>query len=54
MKKLLKYRKVKIMDFINKIKEQAKKEIKSIILPEPEDVGILKATEIIKKKVLQK
>lgn len=38
------------MDFINKIKEQAKKEIKSIILPETEDVRILKATEIIKKE----
>ena len=42
------------MDFINKIKEQAKKEIKSIILPETEDVRILKGYEIIKKKVFKR
>ena len=42
------------MDFINKIKEQAKKEIKSIILPETEDVRILKATEIILKFLQRK
>ena len=35
------------MDFIDKIKEQAKKEIKTIILPETEDVRVLKGAEIV-------
>ena len=35
------------MDFINKIKEQAKKDIKTIVLPETEDIRILKGTEIV-------
>lgn len=35
------------MDFIYKIKEQAKKEIKTIILPETEDVRVLKGAEIV-------
>ena len=35
------------MDFIEKIKEQAKQEIKSIILPETEDLRVLKGTEIV-------
>lgn len=38
------------MDFIDKIKEQAKKEIKTIILPETEDLRILKGTEIVLKE----
>lgn len=37
------------MTFIDGIKERARKEIKTIILPEAEDIRILKATE----KVLQ-
>lgn len=35
------------MDFINKMKEQAKKCIKTIVLPEAEDIRTLKATEIV-------
>ena len=35
------------MDFIYRIKEQAKKEIKTIILPETEDVRVLKGAEIV-------
>ena len=38
------------MSFINNIKEQAKKEIKTIVLPESEDLRVLKATELIKKE----
>ena len=38
------------MKFIEKIKEKAKKEIKTIILPEPEDLRTLKAVEIINKE----
>lgn len=38
------------MDFIEKIKKQAKKSIKTIVLPETEDIRILKATEIILKE----
>ena len=38
------------MTFIEKIKEKAKKEIKTIILPEPEDLRTLKAVEIINKE----
>jgi len=35
------------MDFINQIKMQAKENIKTIVLPETNDIRILKATEII-------
>ena len=38
------------MSFINQIKERAKKEIKTIILPEATDIRILKATQIVKKE----
>ena len=43
------------LTFIENIKEKAKKDIKTIILPEAEDIRVLRATEqIIKKKDLQK
>ncbi len=35
------------MSFINKIKSEAKKEIKTIVLPESDDLRILEATEMI-------
>ena len=38
------------MSFIDQIKERAKKEIKTIILPEATDIRILKATQIVKKE----
>ena len=38
------------MEFINIIKERAKKDLKSIVLPETEDVRILQATEKILKE----
>ena len=38
------------MNFIEKIKAQASQELKTIILPETEDIRILKATEIILKE----
>ena len=38
------------MSFIEKIKEQAKKEIKTIVLPESEDIRTLEATEIVMKE----
>ncbi len=38
------------MSFINQIKERAKKDIKTIILPEATDIRILKATQIVKKE----
>lgn len=38
------------MSFIEKIKEQARKEIKTIVLPESEDVRVLEATQIILKE----
>ena len=38
------------MAFINQIKERAKKDIKTIILPEATDIRILKATQIVKKE----
>ena len=34
------------MSFIEKIKEQAKKELKTIVLPEASDVRIIKAASI--------
>lgn len=38
------------MSFINEIKKRARKEIKTILLPESTDIRILKATEIVKKE----
>lgn len=38
------------MNFIDKIKNQAKKEIKTIILPETEDIRVLKGAEIVLKE----
>lgn len=38
------------MSFIDKIKKRASKEIKTIILPESEDIRVLKATEQVKKE----
>ena len=38
------------MSFIDKIKEQAKKQIKTIVLPESEDVRVLEATQMIIKE----
>lgn len=38
------------MNFIEKIKERARKEIKTIVLPEAEDIRTLKATEVALKE----
>ena len=38
------------MSFIEHIKEKAKREIKTIVLPESEDIRVLKATEIVHKE----
>ena len=38
------------MDFIEKIKQRAKENIKTIVLPEAEDIRVLKATEIVMKE----
>lgn len=38
------------MCIINKIKEKTKKNIKTIVLPETEDIKVLKAAEIVKKE----
>ena len=38
------------MSFIEKIKEKARKDIKTIILPEATDERILQATEMVKKE----
>lgn len=38
------------MAFIDQIKEKAKKDIKTIVLPEAEDIRTLKATEIIRQE----
>lgn len=35
------------MSFIENMKEEAKKEIKTIVLPESEDLRTLKATQIV-------
>ena len=35
------------MSFIDEVKQRAKQQIKTIVLPEAEDVRILKATEIV-------
>ena len=39
------------MDFIENIKEKARKSIKTIILPETEDIRILEATDKILKQL---
>ena len=38
------------MTFIEKIKTQAKQDIKTIVLPESEDIRTLEATEIVLKE----
>ena len=38
------------MSFIEEIKKRAKQEIKTIVLPEAEDIRILQATEIALKE----
>ena len=38
------------MSFIEEIKQRAKKEIKTIVLPEAEDIRILEATEQVLKE----
>lgn len=38
------------MSFIEKVKQRAKKEIKTIVLPEAEDIRILQATEQVLKE----
>ena len=35
------------MSFIDKIKEEAKKDIKTIVLPESEDIRVLQAAQTI-------
>ena len=45
-----KKRKEQKMNFIESIKERARKEIKTIVLPEAEDIRTLKATEIALKE----
>ena len=42
------------MSFIDGIKERAKKEIKTIVLPEADDLRVLKATEQIIKEEFAK
>lgn len=42
------------MSFIDEIKKRASKEMKTIILPESEDIRVLKATEQVKKRDMQK
>ena len=42
------------MNFIEKIKEKASKEVKTIVLPEATDIRVLKATEIINKEKFAK
>ena len=43
--KIQKKKGVEKMEFIEQIKERARKDIKTIVLPEAEDIRILKATE---------
>ena len=38
------------MSFIDQIKERAKKEIKTIVLPEATDIRILEASQIVKEQ----
>ena len=38
------------MSFIDEIKDRARKDIKTIILPEAEDIRVLKATEKVIKE----
>ena len=42
------------MSFIEEIKQRAKQDIKTIILPEAQDIRTLKATEQVLKKDMQK
>ena len=42
------------MNFIDNIKQRAKQDIKTIVLPEAEDLRVLKATDTILKENLQK
>lgn len=42
------------MNFIEKVKEKASKDIKTIVLPEATDIRVLKATEIINKEKFAK
>jgi len=42
------------MDFISTIKERAKKDLKTIILPETEDVRVLQAAEVVTKEGFSK
>ena len=42
------------MNFIEKIKEKASKEVKTIVLPEATDIRVLKATEILNKEKFAK
>lgn len=42
------------MNFIDKIKEKASKNVKTIVLPEATDIRVLKATEIINKEKFAK
>lgn len=42
------------MDFIESVKQRAKKEIKTIVLPEAEDIRVLEATAIILKEKFAK
>ena len=35
------------MDFIDKMKELAKKDLKTIVLPESDDIRVLKGAEIV-------
>ena len=40
------------MTFIEKMKMQAKQDIKTIVLPESKDIRTLEATEIVQRKAL--
>ena len=42
------------MNFIDKIKEKASKDVKTIVLPEATDIRVLKAAEIINKEKFAK
>ena len=42
------------MSFIDQIKDRARRELKTIVLPESEDIRVLQATEIINKEGFSK
>ena len=42
------------MDFINRMKSQASKSIKTIVLPESDDVRVLKGAEIVLREKFAK